>query len=1017
MSTTPRTVPSQVGHSFVSRRFEIKRRLGEGSMGAVYLAYDRERGTDVALKTLRRVDPGGIYGFKREFRALSDVVHPNLVALYDLFQEGELWYFTMEHVAGVDFITYLHGSPRESVWATPRTAPTLEALASSTTPAEQPQARGLELLFPTLVRDEDELRHVLIQITHALLAIHAAGKLHRDLKSDNVLVTSDGLAKVLDFGIVTDRAQGLNATLEFGVMGTPAYMSPEQAAGRPVDDATDWYALGVMLYEALTGHVPFDGGYLEVMNQKQHQDPPPPSALVSAVPPDLDELCVALLRREPHARPSGLAVLRALEQKRPPSLRPPSHGSASSVPVDADAPFVGRSDELSALRRHLAETDRGQPVVTLIQGPSGMGKTTLVEHFLAEQREQGRAVVLRGRCYERETMPFKAWDSLIDSLSRHLRRLPAVDAAEILPRDILALGQLFPVLRRVEVVAGARRRTGLPQDRKELRRRAFTALKELLCRLADRAPLLLFIDDLQWGDFDSAQLLSELIRGSDAPAMLLMLTHRSGELSSSPCLQTLLDLRQNDEAAVHLLELQPLGEQESVELARRLLPGEAPAAASGLGLESQGSPHLLTELVRHLIASKQAGTASPDTQRGIVTFERVLMQRVAELSPGSRTLLELLSVAGRPVTEESLSLVSSFDIDLQQAVTELRGAKLIRGVGAHARRAIETYHDRIREAVVDALSAAQLETWHRRLASTLEATGSDDLEAIVEHLLGAGDKRRAQVYALRAAAQAAEALAFEKAARLFAIAVQNQSDEGSSHELLVRWADALVNAGHARQAAVVYFDAAGSAAEPEASSLRRKAGLQLLASGHDEDALALLGGTLDQLGIVIPESAKAGAAELSTLLAAIAERGFELRAREGAIPVEEIERVDTLWTLTLSLTQSTPDRALVLVARHLLAALELGDPVRAVRGLCLYHNMLETPPAQEGGPAQGAQAAAEALASALQQPEPEARIELSHGLDAMRRAKLRPALRALSRAEELFRTRCPGMGSEMRMCR
>ncbi len=1023
MSTLPRTVPSPSTMSFVSGRFEIKRRLGEGSMGAVYLAFDRERGADVALKTLRRVDAVGIYRFKREFRALSDVIHPNLVALYDLFQEGDLWYFTMEHVQGVDFLRYVHGaSHSQGAWQTPRSTPEGAAFVAPVQGGpREPQTRGLELLFPSPLQDEDRLREVLIQIARGLLAIHAAGKLHRDLKSDNVIVSSDGRAKVLDFGIVIDRAPGPHGTLELGVMGTPAYMSPEQAAGRPVDESTDWYAFGVMLYEALTGNVPFDGSYLDVMSQKQHIDPTPPSQVVSSVPHDLDDLCLRLLLRDPSARPQGLAVLRALEHRRPPSLRPPAAAvpSSSSVPAEPDAPFVGRADELVALRRHLGETDRGRPVVTLVQGPSGIGKTTLVERFIAEVRADRDAVVLKGRCYEREAVPFKAFDSLIDALSRHLRRLPGVEAAEILPRDILALAHLFPVLKRVDVVAAARRRAGLPLDRQEIRRRAFSALKELLCRLADRAPLLLFIDDLQWGDMDSAQLISELIAGADAPAMLLLLAHRSSETTESPCLQALSEhVRDSEELEVHDLQLRPLSEQESVELARQLLGPAVAGAASGVGLESRGSPHLLTELARHVLLRRSAGTASPDTQRGLVTFERALMKRVAELSPGARTLLELLSVAGRPVLEESLQLVSSFDIDLQQAVTELRGAKLVRGVGTHAQRAIETYHDRIREAVVAALEPVQLELWHKRLASTLEATGSGDLEAIVEHLLGGGDSKRAQIYAIRAATQAAEALAFEKAARLFAIAVENQDDQGWSHELLVRWADSLVNAGHARRAAAVYFDAAHSAPEPEAKVLRRKAGLQLLASGHEEEALELLGGTLQQLGVDIPASAEAGAAQLLVLRARIGERGFGLGAARAERSAADLERVDMLWTLTLSMTQTDPDRALQLVARHLLEALELGDPARAVRALCLYHNAIDAPlSALEGRAPQGALAAAEALERSLGLPDAQARVQLAHGLEVMRSGQLKPALRALVRAEELLRTRCPGSGADMRMCR
>lgn len=996
-------------------RFVIERQLGAGSMGAVYLAYDRKLESRVALKLLLSVDAPNIYRFKKEFRALADVTHRNLVTLHELFSEHDQWFFTMEYVEGKDLLSHVHGGRRRAFDSTPKAISELPP-AERLEPFEGP-VKGLEMLFPTPLEHEDRLRSVLLQVVEGLMAVHAAGKLHRDLKPENVLVTPQGRAVLLDFGIVVDQQKDIHETLAT-IIGTPAYMAPEQCRGTDVSDASDWYALGVILYEALTGDVPFDGTPMQVISRKQEVDPVPPNEIVSGVPQDLNVLCMQLLARHPAARPNGVAIARALKSKRAASLPAPSELTSAHKSRLA---FVGRSAQLLELESALEATSAGQPAVTLVHGPSGIGKTTLVDRFVDGMVEDDRAIVLKGRCYERESVPFKAFDNVIDALSRYLRRMPAVDAARMLPRDIDTLASLFPVLKRVDVVRRNRRPRALPPEPLEQRQRAFRALKEMFTRIADLEPLAIYIDDMQWTDVDSAKLLSELITGGDRPALMLILVYRDGDTEHSAGLHALLErVHGGSDLVAREVPVSVLSVEDSVTLACELLGEGAPEeGARKLGFESGGNPHVLTQLARHVQERRASGQASPETAKGLINFERVLAQRLAALSTDSRTLLELLSVAGRPVPEAILTLVSSFNIDLSTALAELRGGKLVRGVATHHARAVEVYHDAIRETVTAALPVDVLVSWHRRLAAALEASGAMDLEALTDHLLGAGDHERASLYAARAAAQADKGLAFEKAARLYGVAAEHCRDPERRRDLLRRWADALVAAGRGSAAAQAYVNAACGAPSLQATELKALAGAQLLLAGEFDDGLALVQEPLSALGVTLPSSFQQAGVETAQLWQELRSRGFAFAERaESAVPEADLRRLDLLWAVTRGLLLHELDRPLPLLARYLRDALGAGEPMRIVRGLALFYVHVDLPMSRlsQTRPS-GALDVAEAVARRLDQVEARAVLAFAKGMAVYHHGALDAGLAELQRAEELFRNHCRGGAFEMRVSR
>ena len=409
----------------------------------------------------------------------------------------------MELVDGVDLLTWLRGDGQAaSSWS----GGALELPFRDWQPPPEPS--------PPLsyARVRDSLR----QLADGLHFLHGAGKLHRDIKPSNVMVERGGRVVLLDFGLVTEVSRA-GGGLSDGrrLVGTVDYMSPEQSVTSPLWPASDWYAVGGVLYHALTGRPPFVGPPPVVLLDKQRRDPDPVDQLVPGTPADLARLCRDLLRRDEAERPDGDEILRRLG------------GPISPRPAARREP--GCDAVAAALRESLAvATGEGRAMTVVLHGPVGPGETRFVEREAAIAAAERGAVLLGGRCHERESVPLQALDGLVDSLSRHLTELPRHDADVLMPREVLAMSQLFPVLRRVRAVRDAPHRAAT-RDPVDRLRRGLGGLRELLARMADRRPLVLVVDDLQWGDPDSVAHLVDLVRPPDPPAVLLVLGWCSGE--------------------------------------------------------------------------------------------------------------------------------------------------------------------------------------------------------------------------------------------------------------------------------------------------------------------------------------------------------------------------------------------------------------------------------------------------------------------------------------------------------
>ena len=736
----------------MSARFQILSQLGRGGMGIVYEAFDHERGERVALKTLSAVEPLRLVQLKNEFRRLRQLHHPNLARVHELVSDGDRWYLSMEVVDGVDILGYVSDAPR-----VPRPE-TGTSTAWRITPVGPPSGSSAPPESAPPSFDATRLRHALHGLAAALAELHRAGLVHLDVKPSNVLVTPSGRVVLFDFGLTTDA--GADPALQpHTLAGSPAYMAPERLAGAAAAPAADWYGVGAVAYEAMTGVCP-----------RREGPPDRPSARAPGVPADLDELCARLLEREPERRAQAgdVQALLGADRERSPRRAP--------VPT-----FVGRAAELEEIARARAEAQRGGVVSVLVTGDSGVGKTALVSEALV----RAGGTVLAGRCYERESVPFRGLDAVVDALARHLAWLPASEVEALLPPGCEPLVRLFPSLRRAAPLA----RLAVPDTAAppaELRLAALRALRDLLTRLGRREVVLIQLDDLQWADGDTRVALP-LLLAPDPDTRLLFLATAREAIAWLP-------------GEVRRLALGPLPEAEATALAGCF--GSA-IDARAIAEAAAGHPLFVAEMARR---AERTGV-SP------TTLDEVLRARVAELSEAPRELCELVAVAGVPVSVRALGAVFAAP-SLWNALDALLDARLLRAAAddTDAWSQVDLYHDRLRAAVVGTLAESVRRDRQIQLAGALEQTGEDpELCGYAWH--AAGHPERAAPHFAAAGHRAADALAFERAADLYARALSAGLTGAEALVAEERLGDVLAATGETA-AAVEHYAQVAERAEP-----------------------------------------------------------------------------------------------------------------------------------------------------------------------------------------------------------
>jgi predicted ATPase/predicted Ser/Thr protein kinase len=766
-----------------ANRYRILSSLGAGGMGEVSLAEDTRLQRRVAIKFLHREsehDEIARERLRREALAAAALDHPFICKVHEIGEADGRTFIVMEYVEG----------------------DTLQALA-----------RGELLPLRQIVEIANEF-------AQALEEAHRRGVVHRDLKPSNVMLTKQGHVKVMDFGLAKQTAPGSGgsaATMLTGSgtrLGTPAYMSPEQVAGSPLDARSDIFSFGVILHELTTGAHPFMRGEASETMAAILRDPP------SSGPRDLESLpgfgsvTRRMLAKACAERYQAISELRVeLEALRDRVWL--STTSAKSLPAGPAhaaerTPFVGRPVETAELKRLLDRMLTGQGGLVLVGGEPGIGKTRLARELLREAHQRG-CLCLTGHCYEMEGAP--PFAPFIEITEQSVRTVPqAVRAAmgEFAPE----ISVIVPSLRRAFPDIGP-----VPEVPAEQQRRlVFSAYLEYARRAAEKSPMVVLLDDLHWADDPSLQLMSHLAPQLSSMRLLVVGTYRDVELDvNRPFAKTLETLlRQRLASRISLRRLNESG----VEQMLSAMSGSTPP--SGLAKivfrETEGNPFFVEEVYQHLAEEgklfDEAGrwkqnlrVDAMDVPEGV---RLVIGRRLDRLGEQARKALTAAAVIGRSFSLDLLeAVVDAPGDEVLEAVEEADRAQLVTAQTGLREARYEFVHELIRTTLLNSLSLPRRQRLHLKIADALERLRVGSLaghaSVLAHHLYQAGaaaDAQRTAKFLAMAGRRAMDAGAFEEALETFdhLIGLELGEDDPFLAEAFERRGNALVGLQRSEEA-------------------------------------------------------------------------------------------------------------------------------------------------------------------------------------------------------------------------
>lgn len=753
--------------------FLLTNLIGKGGMGNVYNAIDLRSAAHVAVKVIRRMDSWSVYRFNEEFSWLSQLSHPHIVKLYDALSEADFRYFSMELV---------EGSP-------------------------------IRAWFQQIAGESDRwerLQIVLSQAASAVAFLHENGAVHRDIKSSNLMITLQDKAILLDLGLAFRRNQhedSLRAIDGSQLIGTLQYLPPETLQGQPPSEAGDWYSFGVMMFETMTGKFPpieVEVDTSRGSGKKYTVNTAQLTAELVGCPTNLANLCLDLLSISPQDRPDGACVSKQL-------------GHDAVVPTAfefREEDIVGREAANQYLDEGYRRTTSGDPVVRLIRGDSGLGKTTILSRWLTQlSRAHGEAIRLAIRCHRQDHTPLRALNLLVQELVTTLSNYPAELWGDLAVDGGCEIAQAFPQMERLTSVAWPELdHTSSPVESAARRAAGLQALLGWISGLSHKRDLVIAIDDAQWADADSGRMLSQLfLASSDFRGMLILVDQ--GTDVASPLVDALAEGCGLDAPEWEEYHVPPLREDDCKNLVRvwanRVKHEMSARIQADVVRRSGGNPFLLQELFRMYVNSVVRHKLGEDTwfaaSRG--NAGSIVQRRFSMLPERSEKILQYLAVADQPLGFHQLQIVSRvLPNQLLSELSSLSGQGWLRWNGTALDAEVEISHDRFREVILQAMPTERLHRRHFRVARALSSEVPPPWRRIGHHYSEARRFREAAACYMEGARAAAKKAAFSEALWMLERAFHPKAVrmQAEKEKALRLKADCLAGNGSSIAAAEIY---------------------------------------------------------------------------------------------------------------------------------------------------------------------------------------------------------------------